>query len=146
MSELLIRVMVGEIKKRKLKILVAEDDYISRRLISILLNKYINCELTLVENGTHAYESACKKEFDLIFLDHHMPICNGPQASRKIRSNKTIEHQPYIVGLSASFGTDRKEFEDAGINQFISKPIMPAQLKELLSNLKTNNDNLVESY
>jgi two-component system, sensor histidine kinase and response regulator len=117
----------------KLKILIAEDDKIPQRLLSILLGKLSGTEPDIVGNGNEIGAVVCQNNYDLIFMDYHMPGSNGAEVVRQICEDRSLNKQPFIVGLSGSLHGDKKEFENAGIDQFINKPITLQQLKSVLS-------------
>ena len=116
-----------------LKILVAEDDKISQKLLSMLLKKISGCEPDLAETGDEASDFARRKQYDFIFMDYNMPGCNGAEAVRMIRSDPGLSKQPYIVGLSASFGEEIDRFLSSGLDQFMGKPISIEHIRAILS-------------
>lgn len=114
-----------------LDILVAEDTLISQKVILKILNKlgYAPC---LAENGLRAVEEARKKQYDLILMDMQMPEMDGLQATRFIRQN--MENQPVIIALTANtMHGDQDECFNAGMNDYISKPV---RLEELTNKLE----------
>ena len=118
---------------RSLKILVAEDDNVSRKLLSILLKKIVGCEADLVATADEASVKARNNDYDLIFMDYNMPGICGADAVRMIRRDAGLTKQPYIIGLSASFGDANEHFQKAGIDEYISKPITVERLKSVFS-------------
>ncbi|NQU33105.1 MAG: PAS domain S-box protein [Bacteroidetes bacterium] len=119
---------VGNIAK-KLKILIAEDEDISDRYLTIILDS-ISPTLLHASNGKEAIE-LCRNnnDIDLILMDIKMPITGGYEATKEIRKfNKDI----IIIAQTAySLPGDNKKAIDAGCNDYISKPIK----KELLMGL-----------
>lgn len=115
---------------KKLKILLAEDDEISRNYISIILNDY-TAELLQAKTGTEAVE-LCRKNYDidLILMDIKMPEMNGYETTQKIRAfnNKVIIIAQTAYGLSG----DKEKAIKAGCNDYISKPIIKTKLQELI--------------
>ena len=116
-----------------LKILVAEDDNISRRLLGMLLQKVAGCEPDLVATGEEAHVVARENSYDLIFMDYNMPGTSGADAVRQIRNDPAIVKQPFIVGISALFGDDVARFENAGLDRYLEKPITMQCLKSVFS-------------
>lgn len=116
-----------------LKILVAEDDCICRKLLAILLKKIVGCEPDLVASGDEASAVAREKNYDLIFMDYKMPGISGADAVREIRADPAIDKQPFIVGISGLFGDDIEKFEDAGLDRYLGKPITLQHLRAVLS-------------
>ena len=124
---------VSSIQHRSLKILVAEDDNVSRKLLSILLRKLVGCEPDLVATADEASVKARNNDYDLIFMDYNMPGSCGADVVRRIRRDAGLTKQPYIIGLSASFGEANEHFQKAGIDEYISKPITIERLKSVFS-------------
>src|SRR4029077_16098184 len=101
----------------------------------------------LAENGAEAVNEARQKKYDIILMDMQMPEMDGVQATRFIREN--LEYQPIIIALTANtMEGDQEECLNAGMNDFISKPV---RLEELTNKLekwslaKMENLNLVTS-
>ena len=118
---------------RSLKILIAEDDNVSRKLLSMLLKKLVGCEPDLVATADEASAKARNNDYDLIFMDYNMPGSSGADAVKMIRRDAELGKQPYIIGLSASFGDGHDLFLNAGIDEYISKPITLQRLKSVFS-------------
>jgi hypothetical protein len=121
----------GEIENiRKLKILIAEDDEVSEMLISINVNKF-GKEILKARTGTEAIE-ACRQnpDIDLVLMDIMMPEMGGYEATSQIRKfNKEV-----VVIAQTAYGltSDRKKAIEAGCNDYISKPIVKAELLALI--------------
>lgn len=110
--------MILEREDRK-RILVAEDEFLSQKLIEAdLKSKGYNC--TVVNNGEKAVEAMGSEDFDLVIMDISMPGMDGLEATKKIRVNgKDIP----ILALSAFPEDDYREKSiEAGMNEFINKP------------------------
>ena len=85
-----------------------------------------------VRNGKNAIEAAVKNYYDLILMDMQMPEMDGLQATRMIRE-KLVE-QPVIIALTANtMQGDEQECLDAGMNDYIAKPV---KLEELVDKLE----------
>ena len=121
-----------EIIIKKLKILVVEDDPISKLLISKAISPFSK-ETLKVSNGIQAIE-VCKNnpDIDLIMMDVNMPVMSGYEATEQIRQfNKNI----IIIAQTANaFSSDRKKAIDSGCNDYISKPINKDDLIQLVQN------------
>ena len=113
-------------------VLVAEDNTISARLMMCLIQKFTGTAPCFAANGQEAYEKVVNGNYDLVFMDHQMPICSGDEAVQLIRSDESIENQPFIVGLSASAEGEMENFENCGLDMFITKPIPPAKLEHIM--------------
>ena len=122
---------------RPLKILIVEDNRLNRVLTERLLNQ-AGFYPDLAENGSEAVDCVNKTTYDLIFMDLQMPVMNGYQAMRAIRSNPTIK-QPKIIVISANVQPqDVSESFSAGANGFLSKPIDRNALTRVLNTAFTD--------
>ena len=115
-----------------LKILVAEDHPINRKFVGILLEK-IGCKTTFCENGQLAVDAVSQSTFDLILMDVHMPVMDGLTATRLIRAMPGPVGQVPIVVLTADvMNNAREEAMQAGVNDFVTKPVQLAQLRQAM--------------
>jgi len=119
-----------EQQMKKLKIVLAEDDETSRKLMTIQMNA-ISEEILIARTGIEAIE-VCRNNanIDLILMDIQMPEMNGYKATQQIRQfNKNV-----IIIAQTSFGLagDREKALEAGCNDYISKPINKDKLLVLL--------------
>jgi PAS domain S-box-containing protein len=115
---------------KKLKIVIAEDDAISEKLISKVIKDY-GSEIINTRNGLEAVE-ACRNnpDIDLVFMDIQMPIMDGHEAAREIRKfNKEV----IIIAQTAyALIGDMEKAIDANCNDYISKPLKVEELKLLI--------------
>jgi len=115
-----------------LKILIAEDNEINQQVIVFILQK-LGYEPTVVENGRLALEAATSTAFDVILMDLQMPEMDGLEATRHIRRTGLSE-QPVIIALTANtMEGDEEECLQAGMNDYIGKPV---KLEELVGKLR----------
>jgi signal transduction histidine kinase/DNA-binding response OmpR family regulator len=116
--------------KHPLNILIAEDNLINQKVIMHILDK-LGYKPEIADNGKTAVEAAGQTHFDVILMDMQMPEMDGLQATRVIR--QTLTKQPVIIALTANtIQGDKEECLQAGMNDFISKPI---KLDELTGKL-----------
>jgi CheY-like chemotaxis protein len=112
------------------RILIVEDDDSSYLFLEKLLGKY-NPVIHWARNGCQAIELLEKEAgMDLVLMDFRMPEMNGIDTTRKIR--KTYPHMPIIAQTAYAQIADRKVALDCGCDDYITKPIEAAELKELL--------------
>lgn len=125
---------------RKVRVLVAEDHPVNRKLVGILLDK-MGCETVFCENGALAVQAVEDKDFDIILMDVHMPVMDGLSATRRIRSLDAPKNKTPIVVLSADvMNNAHEEALQAGVNDFLSKPVQADQLKRTMQrNLQTDS-------
>ncbi|MBC8051498.1 MAG: response regulator [Sphingobacteriaceae bacterium] len=113
-----------------LNILLAEDNLINQKLAMRVLNK-LGYSPHLANNGKEAVDMLKITNYDLIFMDVLMPEMDGLEATRVIRS--TSAYQPQIVAMTANaLPEDRQQCLQAGMNEYISKPIKLEELKDIL--------------
>jgi two-component system, sensor histidine kinase and response regulator len=113
-----------------LRILVAEDNVINQHLINQILGN-LGYAADCVENGVFAIVAARDKEYDLVLMDVQMPEMDGLEATRHIRQRQG--RQPVIVALTANaMRGDREECLNAGMDDYISKPVRLDELMRLL--------------
>ena len=112
-----------------LRILVAEDNEINRRLATILLEREGHHVVT-AETGQAALDALEKitdqgpeDQFDLIFMDVQMPQMDGLQATAAIRADQRWKHLPIIAMTAHAMKGDRERFLEAGMDDYVSKPL-----------------------
>jgi PAS domain S-box-containing protein len=115
---------------KKIKILIAEDDQISKLFINKAVQPF-GKEILNVDNGADAVE-AChnNQDIDLVLMDIKMPIMDGYEASQNIRQfNKDV-----VIIAQTAYGLngDREKSLDAGFNDYIRKPVNKTELESLL--------------
>ncbi|MBN2443842.1 MAG: substrate-binding domain-containing protein [Spirochaetales bacterium] len=104
------------------KILVAEDDEMNRKLYINILEK-LNIEYQFAANGKNALEYIMKNNYDLIFLDIHMPLLDGMQTIHIIRNSDELRHL-YVIAVTAyALKEDSQKYIEAGCDDYLSKPI-----------------------
>ncbi|NTV70209.1 MAG: PAS domain S-box protein [Azonexaceae bacterium] len=115
------------------RILLAEDEPINREIAQALLED-VGLQIDLAENGREAVEKARTGNYDVILMDMRMPVLDGLYAAREIR--QLLGHQtPPILAMTANaFAEDKDQCFEAGMDDFISKPVMPEVLYETLLN------------
>ncbi|MCB1802417.1 MAG: response regulator [Gammaproteobacteria bacterium] len=114
------------------RVLVAEDDDINAKLIENLLRK-AGCNVTLVRDGQAALEVASAETFDLALIDLRMPRMDGIDFTVAYRKRETPGNHLPIIALTANAAEDaRAECLRAGMDDFITKPVNPAILQELV--------------
>lgn len=119
-----------------LRILVAEDDETNKELANLLFSR-MGYDADFVSNGREVLSALQQEQYDVIFMDVHMPEMDGLEATRSIISNNERTPRPQIIAMTASVTThDRARCREAQMDGFISKPIDIEQLKSTLRGLK----------
>jgi len=118
-----------------LRILVAEDHPVNRQFLHALLTRQGHA-VTLRENGALAVEAATQADFDLVLMDMHMPTLDGLAAALAIRALPAPRGGVAIIALTAdAFAQTRQRAAAVGMNDFLAKPVQPADLEQALARL-----------
>ena len=119
------------------RVLVAEDNAVNRRVAIALLERF-GLEIDVAENGRLAVSRALAGDYDLIFMDMQMPELDGIEATREIRAAGGVRAEVPIVAMTAGvLDGVRERALAAGINDYLTKPVLPAQLERMLSRFLT---------
>jgi len=119
---------------QRLRVLLAEDNPANQRVAAMLLAK-MGHTVEVVANGRLALETLATQTFDVVLMDCQMPVLDGYSASRQIRAGSTpgVNAQIPIIALTAYARVeDRTRCLDAGMNDYVTKPIRPLELRTAL--------------
>jgi signal transduction histidine kinase/DNA-binding NarL/FixJ family response regulator/HPt (histidine-containing phosphotransfer) domain-containing protein len=118
-----------------LRVLVAEDHPINRKYLEALLAR-MGHTVTLCENGELAAQAAAGQDFDVVLMDMHMPVMDGFAATQAIRALPAPRGVVPVFALTAdAFAETRERAARAGMNDFLPKPVQPAELKQALNRM-----------
>lgn len=119
---------------KHLQILLVEDNLVNQALAARLFEKRGHT-VTVVANGKYALAALEEKAFDLIFMDVQMPEMDGYQATAAIREKEraTGAHQLIIAMTAHAMVGDKERCLEAGMDDYIAKPIQTAALDEMLN-------------
>jgi signal transduction histidine kinase/CheY-like chemotaxis protein len=129
-SSIVTKHSIADDRKRMVRILLAEDDITNQKVALNILKKH-GYRADVVNNGLEAVKSMETVAYDLVLMDVNMPEMDGIEATRMIRnpSSKVINHHVPIVAMTALAMTgDRELCLDAGMNDYVSKPVQPFEL------------------
>jgi len=143
-GDLITRHTLRENRKR-MRILLAEDDYVSREYAIALLQKQGH-EVVSVETGTAAVARQAEEPFDLILMDVQMPEMDGFQATAAIRTGEAASdrHVP-IIAMTANATIDaRRECLAAGMDGYISKPMTVKALQQAIDSVMKQNAHVAD--
>ena len=112
--------------------LVAEDNEINRRVIVGMLRR-IGCDVTFAVDGREAVQMVTQKEFALVLMDCQMPEMDGYEATREIRRLDGRCRELPVIALTANvLPSDRAACEQAGMDDFLPKPVKLDRLREVV--------------
>jgi len=120
-----------------LRILVAEDNLVNQKLLTRMLAQ-IGYSAEVANNGLEVLKAAEQKVFDVILMDVQMPEMDGLQATRQLHAQKPAGKRPYIIAVTANaMHDDRQTCLNAGMDDYISKPIRMEELRKALAQAPT---------
>jgi signal transduction histidine kinase/DNA-binding response OmpR family regulator len=125
---------IAERKRRNIRILLAEDNAINRKVALNILEK-LGFQAEAVQGGREAIRKLGKKPYDLVLMDIQMPEVDGYEATRIIRSSQSTvqNHNIPIVALTANtMKGDREKCLAAGMDDYVGKPIDPEELVQVI--------------
>jgi CheY-like chemotaxis protein len=114
------------------RILVVDDDEMVLMALNELL-KPEGYEVHAVSSGEDALERVKQNEYDLLMLDIIMPEMNGFELCKKIREREALKETPIVFLTAKSREEDKEQGIEAGANLFLSKPISPDKLLEIVA-------------
>jgi PAS domain S-box-containing protein len=119
--------------RRRLRVLVAEDNAVNRKLVLTMLQKRGH-EAIAVEDGRQAVDLSAQETFDLILMDVQMPQMDGYKATKLIREREkqTGRHIPIIAMTAHAMKGDREKCLEAGMDDYVPKPVQAARLYEVI--------------
>ncbi|MCR9245887.1 MAG: response regulator [bacterium] len=128
---------VNEDAPLQLKVLLAEDNPINQRVARLMLEG-LGCEVELAEDGVEAIAACVAARFDVVLMDCQMPRKGGVEAAQEIREIEARSGRrptPIIALTANAMSSDRAACLDAGMNDFLSKPVRAANLRHALGQL-----------
>jgi signal transduction histidine kinase/CheY-like chemotaxis protein len=123
-----------------LKVLLAEDNAINAVVAQALLEQ-LNCNVEHVDNGLKAAARVEEGGIDVVFMDVHMPVMDGIEATKRIRKLKGDLSQTPVIGLTAEAFKERHvSFKQAGMDDIVTKPVTVEALQESLLKLALSQE------
>ncbi len=109
------------------RILLVEDDPINREVAQIMLDD-VGLRIDQAEDGAQALQLAAENDYGLILMDMQMPNVDGLTATRRLRQDPRQQAVPIIAMTANVFAEDRQHCLDAGMDDFLAKPVDPDEL------------------
>jgi two-component system cell cycle response regulator DivK len=118
------------------KILLVEDNEMNRDMLSRRLQRK-GYSVVTAHDGEQGHSLACSEMPDLILMDISLPVRNGWEVTRLLKSNESTRHIPIIALTAHAWVTDRDKAFEAGCDDCDTKPIEFGRLSEKIDNLLT---------
>ncbi|MBL8353014.1 MAG: response regulator [Burkholderiaceae bacterium] len=114
-------------------VLLAEDDVVNQMVAAEML-KVLGCEVDVVDDGDAACRAMARRRYDIVFMDCHMPVMDGYDAARNIRGREGpgAARTPIVALTADSLAADRQRCLDAGMDDFMTKPVSTSQLSMVI--------------
>lgn len=132
--KLITRHTIRESRRAHCKILIAEDNVVNQQVAKGILKK-LGYNADIVNNGHEAIAALTHQHYDIVLMDCHMPELDGYQATAEIRNldSSVLNHQIPIIALTAAaMEGDKERCLQAGMNDYVSKPITPSAIQATL--------------
>ncbi|MEF7614642.1 ATP-binding protein [Aquincola sp. MAHUQ-54] len=115
-------------------VLLAEDNLVNQLVLQEMLSR-LGCSVDVVADGDAAFDAVSRRRYDVVFMDCHMPMTDGFEATRRIRAGEPAggSRLPIIALTAATMPEDEAACRSAGMDDFVSKPVTMAQLAGTLS-------------
>ena len=115
-----------------LRILLVEDNLINQK-VALRMLAQLGCQADVAANGLEGLEALRRLSYDLVLMDLHMPEMDGLEATRRIRQSPERFGAPYIAAMTAAaMSEDQERCLEAGMNNYLAKPIKLEHLAALL--------------
>lgn len=119
----------------RLNVLLVEDNPVNQQVATLLLTA-MGHQVTVAEHGGVALDLAGRRLFDVIVMDMQMPVMDGTQTARALRAGEGPNRHTAIIGLTANaFASDRQNCLDAGMDEFLAKPVTREKLERAFAAL-----------
>ena len=112
------------------RVLLAEDNPVNAMVAAKMMEQF-GIEVTTANNGAEAVELSQKQQYNLILMDYHMPVMDGLTATRHLRESGC--RIPIIALSAAVLAEERAACLEAGMNDFLAKPLQKSELRSMLS-------------
>ena len=132
-SETALRMVVDDTPDLGIRVLLAEDNALNRKVVTRMLERW-NCEIAIAVNGIEAVTALETESYDIVLMDVQMPDLDGLEATTRIRARERLtgRHVPIIALTAHSMQGDREHCLATGMDDYLAKPVDPKQLVHCL--------------
>ncbi|MDZ4761849.1 MAG: ATP-binding protein [Alphaproteobacteria bacterium] len=118
----------SQLRNQNIRVLLVDDHPINRQVASLFLRPF-NMRIIEATNGKEALAALAAEKFDIVLLDIHMPIMDGPETIRRMRaSDESWAHLPVIALTADAMSGDKERYLAMGMNGYLSKPLAERDL------------------
>lgn len=122
----------SKVRSRSIRVLVAEDNIVNQK-VAVRQLEALGFAAEAVANGLEVLEALSKINYDVVLMDCQMPEMDGYEATREIRKREGSSRHTLIVAMTAHvYEGDRAKCLEAGMDEYLSKPIRPEELQNML--------------
>lgn len=124
---------VAQVAGARGHVLVVED-HATNQLVAVGILDHLGFSAEVASNGLEALQALARRPFAAVMMDCHMPIMDGYTATRQIRQDEGEgEHLPIIAMTAGAIQGDRERCLEAGMDDYVSKPVTPGAIEKVLT-------------
>ncbi len=142
-KQIITRHSISEDHKQRVRILLAEDNVVNQKVVLRIVEKKLGYHADIVANGKEALEHLESTDYDIVLMDCQMPEIDGYEATRRIRdeSSSIRNHRIPIIAMTANaMKGDREKCLEAGMDDYVSKPVNTKKLADVIERYLHNNN------
>jgi CheY-like chemotaxis protein/HPt (histidine-containing phosphotransfer) domain-containing protein len=127
-------------QRHPLRILLAEDNVVNQKVALHLLER-MGYRADIAANGLEVLQALQRQPYEVVLMDMQMPEMDGLEATRFIYKNWSVEQRPWIIAMTANaLQGDRERCFEAGMNDYVSKPVRPEELAQALARCQLHSE------
>ncbi len=144
-ESIVTRHSLADTKRKNIRVLLAEDNLTNQKVAMKIMEK-LGFQTDLVENGLEAVDAVREGSYDVVLMDCQMPEMDGYAASRIIRTLETESRKIPIIAMTANaMEGDRERCIEAGMDDYIAKPVDPMEVQEKIESWAVNREMPIEN-